>query len=359
MKPIQSLIQKAHDKGLLRYAPPNLPWHVDQEVYQFELGRTSMSGVEFGYDLWLDKITWAVQSIDGAELEPDEFLQELQRAVGVEEKTSTVFKEYKQLLEGALKELQTFGAGHSVDIDFIVEEAAKAHLETLENPSESTFFYLADENTLEVKVTDEGIIVDAYAQSGQQHVGTEARLATDWWDALTTDLRQCDDCGYMEDAGGSLDWTNGSCSECDPDIIKDPENQRRITGNREDQPCQHCEDTSDFWDKKRELYAQKRAIVDEEPEVTSHNDEPKTKRFIVSQITTVDAVDEDEALELVVNNIKGGNQELVEQLVETELKRYEVGDVNRYWAEDEEHAIEQFKNDRLNTGDPNFIKEVE
>lgn len=193
MKPIQSLIQKAHDKGLLRYAPPNLPWHVDQEVYQFELGRTSMSGVEFGYDLWLDKITWAVQSIDGAELEPDEFLQELQRAVGVE-----------------------------------------------------------------------------------------------------------------------------------------------------DQPCQH--------------YAQKRAIVDEEPEVTSHNDE-KERTYLVTQLTEVQATDDLQAIDRV--NAMHRSSEVVSQSAEPKLVHYEVGDVNRYWAEDADHAIEQFKNDRLNTGDPNFIKEVE
>lgn len=86
MKPVQSLIQKAHDKGLLRYAPPNLVWG-DRPAHQerhFELSRTGMTGVEFGYILSIDEITWAIQSIDGVELELDGFLNELQRAVGIE-----------------------------------------------------------------------------------------------------------------------------------------------------------------------------------------------------------------------------------------------------------------------------------
>ena len=85
MRYIQELIQKAHDKGLLRYAPPNLVWTDLRDIERhFELRRTAMSGVEFGYNLSTDEITWAIQSIDGVELEPGEFLQELQRAVGVE-----------------------------------------------------------------------------------------------------------------------------------------------------------------------------------------------------------------------------------------------------------------------------------
>lgn len=87
MKPVQSLIQKAHDKGLLRYAPPNLVWddRPARQERQFELSRTGMTGVEFGYNLSTDKINWAIQSIDGVELEVDGFLNELQRAVGIEE----------------------------------------------------------------------------------------------------------------------------------------------------------------------------------------------------------------------------------------------------------------------------------
>ena len=81
MKPIQALIQKAHNKGLLRYSPPNLVWSDLVVEHKFELRRTAMSGVEFGYNLSADEITWAIQSIDGVELEVDDFIVELDRAV--------------------------------------------------------------------------------------------------------------------------------------------------------------------------------------------------------------------------------------------------------------------------------------
>lgn len=85
MKPVQSLIQKAHDKGLLRYAPEKIEWAANPHPYQFDLRRSSMSGVEFGYSLARDEITFAVQTIDGIEIEPDRFLDELKRAVGVDD----------------------------------------------------------------------------------------------------------------------------------------------------------------------------------------------------------------------------------------------------------------------------------
>jgi hypothetical protein len=165
MKFVQTLIQKAHDKGLLRYAPPNLAWDVQpaNRERHFELRRTAMSGVEFGYVLSEDAITWAIQSIDGVELEPAEFLQELI------DKTS-----------------------------------------------------------------------DPKPESDEEQ------------------MRECDQCGRTEPASGFLDWVNGMCENCDPNLVNDPENQRRIKGDWDDQPCQH--------------YAQARAIVDEVPEVTEHND---------------------------------------------------------------------------------------
>lgn len=45
----------------------------------FELRQTFMSGIEFGYDPDTDTITFAVRSVDGVELTPDEFLEELRR----------------------------------------------------------------------------------------------------------------------------------------------------------------------------------------------------------------------------------------------------------------------------------------
>lgn len=302
MKPIQSLIQKAHDKGLLRYAPPNLVWDDTVSQYQFELARTSMSGVEFGYDFDRDLITWAIQSIDGVELSVQHFFDELlaktsdfdrsaseikpDRAVGVEEKQET--------------------------------EARRT-------------FNLADGNTLAVVLTDEGIIVDAYTQ--HEHVGTEARLASDWWDALTTDLPQ-------------------------------------FKGDWDDQPCQH--------------YAQTRAIVDEEPEVTAHNDdtipcsscgEPvfdddenahtetrkipceEERTWVVTQVTAVKAADKYQAIDRV--NEMHGSSGLISQEAEPRLERWRVGHESYFWAENREHAIEQYL-DMMNyeNGNPNFVEIV-
>lgn len=82
MKPVQKLVQQAFDAGLFRYAPEELPWSNDgQTIYDFELRRTFGSGVEFCYDLAVDKIRWATQSIDGYVIPPDEFLKELEQAV--------------------------------------------------------------------------------------------------------------------------------------------------------------------------------------------------------------------------------------------------------------------------------------
>lgn len=33
------------------------------------------------------------------------------------------------------------------------------------------------------------------------------------------DLRQCDGCGKITNAGDSPDWINGECEECDPSLL--------------------------------------------------------------------------------------------------------------------------------------------
>lgn len=243
MKPVQFLIQKAFDEGLLRYPPERIDWNADYDVYEFDLRRTPMSGVEFGYNLLNDRILWAVQSIDGVELDHDDFLTELKRAVGVEEKPSILGWENKRTLKEALEDVEMFGFGHDEDSDSIVEEAAKSHLERLS-----------------------------------------------------------------------------------------------------EQPCQH--------------YAATRAIVDEEPEVTAHNDEPE-RTYLVTQITEVQATDDLQAIERV--NVMHRSCEVVSQEAEPKLVHYEVGLVMRYWAEDADHAIEQFHDEFGHNDDalPNVVKEVE
>lgn len=75
MKPIQSVIQKAFDLNMLRYRH-DLDW--SEEYYIFDLGRTFGSGVEFGYRLADDKIDMAIQTIDGYEIDPEDFTKELE-----------------------------------------------------------------------------------------------------------------------------------------------------------------------------------------------------------------------------------------------------------------------------------------
>lgn len=88
-------------------------------------------------------------------------------------------------------------------------------------------FDLGDGATLQVVVTDEGIILDAFAQDGQQHVGTRADLASDLFESLTEGLRSCDECGRMTDAGEFPDWVDGVCETCDPSVLDHPENVSR------------------------------------------------------------------------------------------------------------------------------------
>lgn len=39
---------------------------------------------------------------------------------------------------------------------------------------------------------------------------------------LLEDVRKCDRCGHVTDAGDSPDWTNGECEDCDPDGVVYP-----------------------------------------------------------------------------------------------------------------------------------------
>ena len=39
-----------------------------------------------------------------------------------------------------------------------------------------------------------------------------------WGVLLHDDLRQCDDCERVTDAGAFPDWANGSCEDCDPSV---------------------------------------------------------------------------------------------------------------------------------------------
>lgn len=45
------------------------------------------------------------------------------------------------------------------------------------------------------------------------------------WDWL--ELRECDECSRVTDAGEFPDWINGKCEFCDPDILEHPENASR------------------------------------------------------------------------------------------------------------------------------------
>lgn len=75
----RDLIQQAFDQNKLRYPPDTLDF---TQALTLELRRTAMSGTEFGYDPTTDEITFAWRSVDGTDIPPDEFLQELKTAVG-------------------------------------------------------------------------------------------------------------------------------------------------------------------------------------------------------------------------------------------------------------------------------------
>lgn len=47
--------------------------------------------------------------------------------------------------------------------------------------------FVSDEDVLEVNITPEGIILDAYADHGETLVGTSSMLASEWFDRLAED----------------------------------------------------------------------------------------------------------------------------------------------------------------------------
>lgn len=75
----RDLIQRAFDQDKLRYPPNQLDF--TQGELTLELQRTPWTGTEFGYDPETDEITFAWRSVDGFDLEVDEFLAELEQAV--------------------------------------------------------------------------------------------------------------------------------------------------------------------------------------------------------------------------------------------------------------------------------------
>ena len=83
MPSIKELIIKANEKNLLRYPPEDLEETMaEQIIVSLDLRRTFGSGVEFGYHVVGDRILFATQTIDGNDLELDEFVAELAGAVG-------------------------------------------------------------------------------------------------------------------------------------------------------------------------------------------------------------------------------------------------------------------------------------
>jgi len=299
MKPVQSLIQKAHDNGLLRYGPHKIVWDENQQHFEFELRRTLMSGVEFCYDLYTDKILWAIQSVDGVELEPADFLQELKTAVGMGD--------------------EEFPDKHSHEPQVVPGEPFSFSLHAQD--SEGRHYYLNH------KVTNEGVIIDVYDRYGREVLGTRARTYEELVDEILDDERALDVEGVLELVD---EW------------------------NAEEQPFQN--------------YAQTRAIVDEEPEVTEHSAQAQyaqakldrgLNRYIVTEMTSIDAYSEEDAIERVVSGDKSGEPEVVSQEAEIQLTRWRVGHESYFWAENREHAIEQYLDMMRNdNGFPNVVEVV-
>lgn len=80
MKPVQQVIQRAMKLKLVTSMERNFSWGKYPE-HLFESRRTFGSGVEFLYNIERDEIVFATQTIDGTDLEPEEFLEELHRSV--------------------------------------------------------------------------------------------------------------------------------------------------------------------------------------------------------------------------------------------------------------------------------------
>lgn len=153
-------------------------------------------------------------------------------------------------------------------------------------PEELRAHFVFEGRTLEVVVTHEGVIMDAYRND--EHIGTRGMTADEWFAFVIRDepkmidgpaitglltilhdrgysealaehalynygeeaafellaqaadqlerafeaepARECDECGKVELASGFLDWVNGACEECDPSILKAPENVARLKG---------------------------------------------------------------------------------------------------------------------------------
>lgn len=80
---IRELIIKAYEKNLLRYPPKSLLERLERDApVQLDLRRTFGSGVEFVYHAGEDRITDAFQTIDGTELDINDFITELAEVVG-------------------------------------------------------------------------------------------------------------------------------------------------------------------------------------------------------------------------------------------------------------------------------------
>lgn len=73
-------------------------------------------------------------------------------------------------------------------------------------------------------------LVDALNDLAPEHYyfGTHPGDGSDFGFWLEDDLRECDQCGRITDAGEWPDWINGKCEECDPDILTHPENVERL-----------------------------------------------------------------------------------------------------------------------------------
>lgn len=77
----RNLIQAAFKQGKLRHPPATLDF--TQDELTLELQRTPWTGTEFGYRPATDEITFAWRSIDGTDVDTDQFLMELGSEVGI------------------------------------------------------------------------------------------------------------------------------------------------------------------------------------------------------------------------------------------------------------------------------------
>lgn len=230
---------------------------------------------------------------------------------------------------------------HLRDLRDLVEEFLSEH-ELQSNDLRHTFD-LGNNQSIEVVITSEGVIVDCFARD--EHVGTRAELARDLFDTFIerNGLRTCDECGRVTDAGEAPDWVNGVCEHCDPTLL-DGQMEVDVTAPTVDDlmtiantlgEVNHLS-ASIFKDGEmlcgQVLFLGRDTLICTERWGTEHGHQAEDVPHIKTR----------------------------QVLPAKELKTYRIGNVYEFQAEDSWHAVQQYENlmGGAGSGETNYVEEV-